>query len=268
MTTEYIGRGDPARTLALLWRDPSRARERAPRKGRTDLTADRVIAAAIEVADAEGLAALSMRKVADHLGVGTMSLYTHVPGKAELLDVMLDTVYKEPWTSAETPEGWRARVELIARDNLAMYRRHPWILQVAVSRPPLGPGTLGKYEHELSALDGIGLTDLEMDNVLTLLAAYVHGAARGVIEAERAAHETGMTDEQWWKAHEPFLAAVGDFSGYPLAGRVGTASGETYNAAGDPAGAFEFGLARLLDGIAVLIEGRRGRSPEAPARPA
>nr|WP_062342811.1 TetR/AcrR family transcriptional regulator [Herbidospora sakaeratensis] len=256
MTTEYIGRGDPARTLALLWRDPSRARERAPRKGRPELTADRVITAAIEVADAEGLAALSMRKVADHLGVGTMSLYTHVPGKAELIDVMLDTVYKETFADARVPDGWRARVERIARDNLALYRRHPWILQVAVSRPPLGPGTLGKYEHELSALDGIGLTDLEMDNVLTLVAAYVHGAARGVVEAARAAQETGMTDEEWWRAHEPFLAAAGDFSAYPLAARVGSASGEAYNAPADPAGSFEFGLARLLDGIAVLIEGR------------
>lgn len=88
---EHSGKGDPARSLALLWRTS----ERTSRKGKPDLSVDRIVRAGIEIADAEGLAALSMRRVAERLGVGTMSLYTYVPGKAELLDVMLDTVYGE-----------------------------------------------------------------------------------------------------------------------------------------------------------------------------
>ncbi|MFC7546662.1 TetR/AcrR family transcriptional regulator [Plantactinospora sp. GCM10030261] len=258
MTTEYTGTGDPARSLALLWR----TRERVSRRGRPDLSVERIVRAAIEVADADGLAALSMRRVAEKLGVGTMSLYTYVPGKGELLDVMLDTVSAEtldpdPDTEPADPGDWRTRLDRIARRNWALYLRHPWLLQVAAaSRPPLGPNTIAKYERELRAVDGIGLTDLEMDAVVTLVTGYVHGAVRGAVEAAQAAASTGLTDEQWWHAHAPYLEKVLDPRRYPLAARVGSAAGQEYRAAGDPARAFEFGLARILDGIEVLVRGR------------
>ncbi|MFC7716310.1 TetR/AcrR family transcriptional regulator C-terminal domain-containing protein [Nonomuraea recticatena] len=120
-----------------------------------------------------------MRRVAEKLGVGTMSLYTYVPGKPELLDVMLDTVYGETARPEDVPGGWRGRLEQIARENWALYLRHPWLLQVATSRPVLGPHTTAKYEYELRAIDGIGLSDVEMDSVITLVTGFVHGAARG-----------------------------------------------------------------------------------------
>ncbi|NYF59045.1 TetR/AcrR family transcriptional regulator [Micromonospora purpureochromogenes] len=248
MTTEYSGTGDPARSLALLWRTS----EKASRRG-GDLSVDRIVRAAIEVADTEGLVALSMRRVAERLGVGTMSLYTHVPGKGELLDVMLDTVYGETARPAEVPGGWRGRLEQIARENWALYLRHPWLLQVATTRPPLGPNVTAKYEYELRAVEDIGLTDLEMDAVVTLVDGYVHGAVRGAVEAAQAAQRTGMTDEQWWRAHAPYLEKVMDPQRFPTAARVGTAAGQEYQAAGDPVRAFEFGLARILDGVAVLV---------------
>ncbi|HEU5475381.1 MAG TPA: TetR/AcrR family transcriptional regulator [Actinophytocola sp.] len=251
--TEYSGSGDPARSLALLWR----TRERVSRKGRPDLSVELIVRAAIELADGAGLGALSMRRVAERLGVGTMSLYTYVPGKAELLDVMLDTVYGEvPEPPAET--GWRARLERIARDNLALYQQHPWLLQVATSRPVLGPNAIAKYDRELRAIDGIGLTDVEMDSVLTLISGYVHGAARGAAEAAAAEQRTGLTDEQWWYAHVPFLERIMDAQRYPTAARVGVAAGEQHQAAYDPEHAFEFGLRRVLDGIDVLITARKG----------
>lgn len=90
MTTDD-GPTDPTRSLALLWRTS----ERTGRRGKHDLSVGRIVHAAIELADAEGVAALSMRRVAERLGVGTMSLYTYVPGKRELLDVMVDTVHGE-----------------------------------------------------------------------------------------------------------------------------------------------------------------------------
>ncbi|NUR87648.1 MAG: TetR/AcrR family transcriptional regulator [Nonomuraea sp.] len=251
MTIEYPGKGDPARSLALLWRTS----ERASRKGKPDLSVDRVVRAAIEVADAEGLPALSMRRVADRLGVGTMSLYTYVPGKPELLDVMLDTVYGE----TEPPEdltGWRPRLEQIARENLRLYLRHPWLLQVATSRPVLGPNLTAKYEYELRAVDGIGLTDLEMDAVLTLITGFVHGAARGAADVIAAESLTGMTDQQWWDAHAPFLGRIADPARFPVASRVGQAAGEAHQAAYDADHAFDFGLQRILDGIEALISSR------------
>ncbi|WP_103956516.1 TetR/AcrR family transcriptional regulator [Nonomuraea solani] len=252
MTVEYSGKGDPARSLALLWRTS----ERASRKGKPELSVDRIVRAAIEVADAEGLQALSMRRVAERLGVGTMSLYTYVPGKPELFDVMLDTVYGETARPQDVPGGWRGRLEQIARENWALYLRHPWLLQVAASRPALGPNVTAKYDYELTAIDGIGLSDLEMDSVITLVTGFVHGAARGAVEAAQAESRTGVSDEQWWAAHAPFLSRIADVSNYPTAARVGQAAGEALNAAYSPEHAFEFGLERVLDGIETLVKKR------------
>jgi AcrR family transcriptional regulator len=254
VTVEYSGKGDPARSLALLWRTS----ERTSRKGKPELNVARIARAAIEVADAEGLQALSMRRVAERLGVGTMSLYTYVPGKPELFDVMLDTVYGETARPQEVPGGWRARLEQIARENWALYLRHPWLLQVAASRPVLGPNATAKYDYELSAVDGIGLSDLEMDSVITLIAGFVHGTARGAVESAQAESQTGMTDEQWWAAHAPFLSRIADANRFPTASRVGQAAGEELNAAYSPEHAFEFGLQRVLDGVEALVKDRSG----------
>ncbi|HEU4422895.1 MAG TPA: TetR/AcrR family transcriptional regulator [Pilimelia sp.] len=260
MATEYSGTGDPARSMALLWRN----RDRPARSGKAGLSVDRIVAAAIELADAEGLAALSMRRVAERLGVGAMSLYTYVPGKAELLDLMLDTVYGETARSDETErsdgaaQGWRAKLERVARENWALYHRHPWLLQVATSRPPLGPNVTAKYDYELRAIDGVGLTDVEMDSVVTLIAGFVHGTARGAVEAAQAEQHTGMTDEQWWLAHAPYLEKVFDTSRFPVAARVGAAAGEAYGSAYAPDHGFEFGLQRVLDGIEAFIRTRLG----------
>ncbi|MEV6815070.1 TetR/AcrR family transcriptional regulator [Micromonospora sp. NPDC051296] len=254
MSTEYSGTGDPARSLALLWR----TRERASRKGRPDLSVDRIVRAAVDLADTEGLAALSMRRVAQTLGVGTMSLYTHVPGKGELLDVMVDTVHGELAPPEQVPSGWRARLEHVARTRWQLYLRHPWLLQVATTRPALGPHVIASYEHELRAVDGIGLTDLEMDAVVTLVTGYVHGAVRTAVEAAQAAGRTGLTEQQWWQAHAPYLEKALDARRFPLAARVGSTAGQQYQGAADPARAFEFGLARILDGIEVLIRDRPG----------
>ncbi|WP_091091775.1 TetR/AcrR family transcriptional regulator C-terminal domain-containing protein [Micromonospora nigra] len=257
MTTEYSGTGDPARSLALLWR----TRERVSRRGRPDLSVDRIVRTAIDIADADGLPALSMRRVAENLGVGTMSLYTHVPGKAELLDVMLDTVTGEAVLPDDPATGWRERLRRIAHANWDLYLRHPWLLQVATTRPPLGPHVIAKYEHELRAVDGIGLTDLEMDAVVALVNGYVHGAVRPAVEAARATDRTGMTEQQWWQAHAPYLERAMDPRRYPLAVRVGATAGQEYQAATDPHRAFEFGLERLLDGVEALLRHRDHRTP-------
>lgn len=249
---EYTGSGDPARSLALLWR----THERPSRGGRSGLSVDRIVSAAIEIADAESLAALSMRRVAEHLGVGTMSLYTHVPGKGELIDVMLDTVVGEVPMPDDMSDGWRAKLEAVARANWALYHRHPWMLQIATGRPPLGPNLIAKYDYELRAVEGIGLDDIEMDSVVTLVLGHTESAARRALEASQAEQHTGMTDEQWWGASAPILSRVFDASRYPTAARVGAAAGEAYGAAHDPEHAFEFGLQRVLDGIAVLVEAR------------
>jgi AcrR family transcriptional regulator len=254
MAPEFTGGGDPARSVALLWRD----REQRPTRGRKPtLGVDAIVAAAIETADEAGLGALSMRALAERLKVGTMSLYTHVPGKAELTDLMLDTVLGETAPPDDPPGGWRARVELVARQNLALFHRHPWLAEIVAFRPPIGPGVMAKYDHELRALEGIGLTDVEMDSVLTLVLGYVQSAARQALEATLVEQRTGLTDDEWWAAQAPLLERVIEPDRFPVASRVGTAASEAYRGLWDPDHTFEFGLERVLDGIEALVEARR-----------
>lgn len=164
-----------------------------------------------------------MRKLAERLGVGTMSLYRYVPGKAELLDLMVDRVCGDV-DRAPYVGGWRARLEGVAHANLQMYRRHPWLIGVFPGRPPMGPGVLSKYEHELGSIEGIGLTDVEMDLALSVVLGYVRGAALTVIEAAGITQQTGRDDHEWWAAMAPTLEQVFNADRYPLATRVGTAA--------------------------------------------
>jgi AcrR family transcriptional regulator len=256
MPTEHTGRGDPARTIPLLWG----TRDRSARGPKPGLTIDQIVAAAVEVADAEGLDGLSMRRVADHLGVGTMSLYRYIPGKAELLDAMVDRVSGQTDRPDDLPGGWRPRLEQVARENRRVYERHPWVLQVFSGRPPLGPGIIAKYDYELGAVEGIGLTDVEMDSVLGLVLGYVRAAAASLVEWAHVPERTGQTDDEWWTALAPWLDKVFDAERDPLASRVGTAATEHYQGAYDPEHAFEFGLQRVLDGIDAFIQRNPRRS--------
>lgn len=250
MTTEYSGAGDPRRSLELLWG----VRE-APKRGpKPRLTAERIVRAAIGVADAEGLEALSMRRIAEELDVSAMSIYTYVPGKAELIDVMVDRTFGELTPPPGT--GWRARLDHIARDNWALFHRHPWLLRVTLARPPMGPNTFAKYENELRAVEGVGLTDLEMDSVVALVTGFAESAARVSVNAAEAERRSGISDMQWWEAVSPVLDTFVNEDDYPLGTRVGTAAGMEYGSAIAPGRAFEFGLARVLDGIEVLISSR------------
>jgi len=250
--------GDPARTLSLLWRQAGPAV--SPRGPRQALSLDQLVAAAVELADAEGLDSVSMRRVAQVLKVAPMSLYTYVPGKAELFDLMLDSVYSQMARTPPRDEGWRSRLEAIANDNHRLYEEHPWLAAISTRRPPLGPGVMAKYEYELRTLDGLGLDDVEMDAALSFLLDFVLGCARAAADARSAQQESAMSDEQWWAANAPLLARVFDASRYPTAARVGSAAGAAHGAAYSPSHAFQFGLQRVLDGLGALIEERAPRA--------
>jgi hypothetical protein len=112
---------------------------------------------------------------------------------------------------------------------------------------------MGKYEHELSALDGIGLSDVEMDAALTHVLSFVQAWARSAADFAAAAAESALTEEEWWAVNAPLLERVLDPAAYPLASRVGSAAGAAHGAAYSPAFAYEFGLARVLDGLTALV---------------
>lgn len=206
MTRTRGSRGDPTRTMELLWGLAPRP-TRGPKQG---LSLEAVVDAAVGIADAEGIDALSMRRVAESLGVGAMSLYTYVPGKGELVDLMLDRVYGEQLAGIATEAGWRARLESRARADWALYERHPWVVRSAGPRPTLGPNETGVHEATLAAVDGIGLTGDEMVAVVTLLSGYVGGVAHGIVEAV-AGGETHEAEEAWWRERSAVLERAGVF---------------------------------------------------------
>ncbi|GII00374.1 TetR/AcrR family transcriptional regulator [Planobispora takensis] len=268
MSTEYSGGGDLTFSLKVMWG----GREKPTRGPRPGLSVERIVEAAIRVADSEGLAALSMRRIATELGVGTMSLYRYVPGKNELVDLMLDAAYGEGLEPGRTPEqeaealrgkGWRAGLEEIARGSWALHLRHPWILQVSQARPVLGPSSIKGLEIALRVLDGIGLDEFEMMKMITLVDGYVTGTARIIVEAGQAAKQTGVSDEQFWQAQEPFMTRLLDDARFTTLRRVADAGVFADVSGADPSAGddgFEFGLQRVLDGIeAYVTAGREAR---------
>ncbi|MDC9822559.1 TetR/AcrR family transcriptional regulator [Devosia sp. ZB163] len=265
MAEEIAGRGDPVRTLELMW-----GKAPAPRRGpKSRVSVADLVAAAVTIADADGIDAVSTRRVAEAVGISPMSFYTHIPDKAVLLDLMLDAVASPPGEDtpanpAFDPAEWRANVTFVARAFRAFYLRHPWVLQVGTHRPVLGPNTMRAYDVFLSAFDGIGLSEVEMDLSVTMVANYVHGAVRDVARAHMVKEQTGKSDDEWWYTIAPFLETI-DFSPYPVANRVGPVVGELYGL-GDPDLAFDFGLERLLDGLERLIEGKASSAVVIPPK--
>jgi AcrR family transcriptional regulator len=253
MVTEFSGGGDLRRSIALLW-GLTGAGRRGPKPSRS---VDEVVLAAIGVADTEGLQAVSMRRVAEALGLSPMSLYTYVPSKAELLDLMLDHVAAEIEDPGPALEGWRAKLEHQARQRWAMAQRHPWIMQVATHRPPLGPNVLATAEATLRAIDGVGLDDQEIQLVSALTANYVRGAVRAALEAREVEQQSGITDEQWWARNAELLEGLIVPARYPNTARVIESNKTAQELGLDPQGSFEFGLQRVLDGIEVFISSRR-----------
>lgn len=220
-----------------------------------ELTRERIVRTAIEIADTERLAALSMRRIATELGVATMSLYRYVPGKDELILWMADAAFAEAVFPAPPPPGWRARLAVAARLQWATYRRHPWLAQVvSVTRPQAVPNLLAHAEWALRAVDGLGLDAASMLHVHITLFSHVRGTAVNLEPEAEAEQHTGMTGEQWMEVQSPAFAAIMASGDTPTFASVTTQPGLDFDS--DLETLFEFGLQRLLDGFAVFFEGR------------
>jgi AcrR family transcriptional regulator len=259
MSDDFAGKGDPVKTLQLLW-----GKAPGPRRGpKAKLALADVVAAGVAIVDRDGLGALTTRAVAEALGISPMSLYTYVPGKDELLDLMVDHVLGE----IVRPRGatWRAKLTDVAKQNWALAMRHPWILEIMTHRPVLGPNLVAKYDVELSAVDGLGLGDLEMNSALTVVLDYVSGVVRNAARERWVKQRTGKSDTEWWYEVAPHLEQAMAGRDFPLASRVGSAFGEAHGAH-DPEGDFAFGLERVLDGLEQFIASRRPRQRPAPSR--
>lgn len=241
---------DELKLLGLLWRDS----EVSPRSG---LSTKTIASLAIQVADQEGLGAVTIRHLATEAGVTPMALYPHIGGRPELIELMLDhvaeTVYEE--AGALGHAEWPDRVKAIAEANWHSCLTHPWTTEIPAGRSVPGPGASRKYEIELQALDNIGLADIEMDHTLTALLALVHGTARASITTNAARSAENQSDTQWWAALEnQMAAAMGDPAKFPTATRVSRTLGNATGKANDPEGAFRQGVDVFIDGLTFQLQ--------------
>jgi AcrR family transcriptional regulator len=222
------------RALQILWRD-------APPARRTrGLSRDRIVATAIELVEAEGLAALSMARLAERLGCGTMSLYRHVANKDELLTFMLSTAPDPPPKPADS-SNWRGALEDWADGLWNVYHRHPWVLQTAAAGPPLDPGQLAWLDAGLAALGNTGLTERDKLAAVMAVLHYVRGAAALSIEAAVEGPD-----------YPALLRRLLDGDRFPaLAAAVH--AGVFDDADNDHLAEFRSGLGQLLDGIAAKV---------------
>jgi AcrR family transcriptional regulator len=234
----------------IIWMRPERpARGPAPAHSRAQIAA-----LAVKIADAEGLEALSMRRVAKELGAGTMSLYRYVPSKDDLVELMIDEVLGE---SVPEPAGlsgeWRADLRLLAHDVRRVLRRHPWM----AGRPnglTFGPNAMRLAEVALGTVDGLGLNIDQMMSVTGMVTSYVHGFVATELAAAEARRRTGLTDEQLMIANAPYIRSILETGRYPLIERVIVDARQPHM---DPDERFEYGLERILDGIAGSLPDRR-----------
>ncbi|MFD9881154.1 TetR/AcrR family transcriptional regulator [Streptomyces alboflavus] len=248
------------RALALLWGRDTRG-SRGPARG---LTLDRIVEAAIEVAEREGPAAMSLRRVAARLGVGVASLYTYVPGRAELEALMLDAVAIGRTLPHEWPGDWRAKLTALAHDDWREIRRHPWVLELGAAEQVPGPNMLRWLDSALRIFDGTGLSEPEKLSAIETVDAYVRGLGRlrgpgadravsGAGPAAASGTATGAAAEsksasEDTRERDQVLGRLVDFDDYPALSRALAAGGTPYSGA-----PFEFGLERLLDGIEQLV---------------
>lgn len=235
------------RTLELLWR-----RGEPTRPGpKPTLTVDGIVQKAIEIADREGVAALAMRRVAVELGVGTASLYTYVPGRAELIALMLDAVAgddPEPHTIAG---DWRERVLSWARADWEGFHRHPWVLQVVTGRIVPGPGLLRWYDSALRVFADTGLSERDKISVIETVNGYVRGLAWASVPEAGSGRADPEAELAWQRRRTETMAEFVDLSELPALTRVFQAGVEPMSAS-----TFESGMERILDGIQALIDAR------------
>jgi DNA-binding transcriptional regulator YhcF (GntR family) len=212
-------------------------------------TRDDVVRTAIRVADAEGLAAVSMRRVAAELDVATMSLYRHVSGKDELLLLMADAVFGEE-PPVEDGLDWRAAMESMGRALWTLCRRHPWIARItSFTRPMLAPNGMAHTEGAMRALDGLGL-DLSTRLYLVIaLTGFVIGTAVNLEAEIEAQHDTGVSSDEWMHAQESAFNAIVASGRFPL--MTALAAQPDFDVHLDPL--FELGLKLMVDGLAAFI---------------
>ncbi|HWH95565.1 MAG TPA: TetR/AcrR family transcriptional regulator [Baekduia sp.] len=224
-------------------------------RGRGGLTRDEIVRAALQIADAEGSEAISMRRIATELGVGTMSLYHHVRTKDDLLDLMQDIVMGELVIDhAELADDWREGLAQISRRTRDVYERHQWMLSGAYERPQMGPRAFAHVEQSLSLFSAFDLPVQLIGEILGAADDYVIGFVSRTNATRRALERAGLTMGQFQEALAPYVTRLVEGGDYPNLQRFAE---EEWTV--DETPRFEQGLQWMLDGIAAALARRDRR---------
>ncbi|MBU3866028.1 TetR/AcrR family transcriptional regulator [Streptomyces sp. 4503] len=248
MATEENGTGLPA-SIEAAWG----LRERPGKGPRPGLTLGRIVDAAVGIASADGLGAVSMSRVAAELGVSTMSLYRYVSAKNELLVLMEDAAYGPP-PPGDPAEDWRAGFTDWAWGLRSALARHPWVVRIPISTPPSTPNSVAWMERGLACLRRTSLSEGEKVSVLMLVSGFVRNEARLTTDLQAANRRTGDSLETSMAAWARLLERVTDAERFPAV-TAALRTGE-FDAPGGPDDEFVFGLERILDGVEALVSAR------------
>jgi AcrR family transcriptional regulator len=222
-------------------------RERPSRGPRPGLSLARIVEAGVRVASTEGLAAVSMARVAKELGTSTMSLYRYVAAKDELLSLMVDAALGPP-LAPDPEQGWREELSRWAWGYHQRLSEHAWAVRVPITAPPTTPNQVAWMERALWSLRATGLGEEQKASVLLLLSGYVRNDATLTAELTAA----GFISDEAMLGYSRRLAALTDPERFPAIHALIDAG--IFDRADPPEKEFGFGLERILDGIAVLIE--------------
>lgn len=245
---------DLDRTFELLWR----AQKEPTRGPKPRLSLDEIVKAAIEIADAEGLGAVSMRRLAERFGVTTMALYRYVPSKDDLLDLIIDAIAYPPPDPADLPENWREALRWWSLQQRETMRRHPWLSVHEFSLPPMGPNNLRWMECALQAILRSGLPAEQSITILMILTNYTIAETRQQFTMAQALQLTDMAYEDVGRVYAGFVERIVSDGEHPaLAEAIAAgAFGNTEATVAGPDEDFLYGLDFILDGIEALAERR------------
>jgi AcrR family transcriptional regulator len=227
-------------------------RERSGKGPKRGMSLNRIVEAAVAVASSDGIAAVSMSRIATELGAATMSLYRYVATKDELLALMVDAVFQSPPALAPR-QRWRVALSRWAREHLAVLRQHPWVVRVPLSGPPIMPNQVIWFERGLWSLRNTGLAEEEKVSVLLLINGFVRNEALLKADLQIAAG-AGSTVADAMSSYGRLLSRLVDPLRFPAISAV-IASG-IFDQTDESDADFTFGLERILDGVDALVRQR------------
>jgi AcrR family transcriptional regulator len=240
--------------LQLLWRGEDDTSRPGPKRG-VDLPT--IADAGVRIADSEGLSAVSMRRLAAEVGFTTMALYRYVQSKSEVMALLMDQAYGPPAPLAAASD-WRSQLAAWATANRDAISRHPWILDIRITEPPLGPHQIGWMELGLTAMADTVLTEQDKLSALLLVDVYVRGQSQ--LSLQLTDRDSGAVDTgELWARRLLHLITAERMPNLRAALLSGALADEGDDFATDE---FAFGLDSVLDGIQARIDRRLSRSPQ------